>query len=88
MEVALWGENYMEVALWGENYGGGTVGRELWRWHCGERHCGVRTMEVALWGENYGGGTVGRGTVGRKLQGFAESLQQDSSNQSEIVMIN
>ena len=38
----------MEVALWGENYGGGTVGRELWRWHCGER-----TMEVALWGENY-----------------------------------
>ena len=50
----------MEVALWGENYGGGTVGRELWRWHCGERHCGERTMEVALWGENYGGGTVGR----------------------------
>ena len=38
MEVALalWGE-----ALWGENYGGGTVGRELWRWHCGD-------MEVAL----------------------------------------
>ena len=43
MEVALL-ENYdMEVALWGENYGGGTVGRELWRWHCRER-----TMEVAL----------------------------------------
>ena len=45
----------MEVALWGGNYEDGTVERELWRWHCGER-----TMEVALWGENYGGGTVGR----------------------------
>ena len=45
----------MEVALWGENYGGGTVGRELWRWRCRER-----IMEVALWGENYGGGTVRR----------------------------
>ena len=45
----------MEVALWGENYEGGTVGRELWRWQCGER-----TMEVAVWGENYGGGTVRR----------------------------
>ena len=32
----------MEVALWGENYEGG-IGRELWRWHCGER-----TMKVAL----------------------------------------
>ena len=35
MEMALWGENYdMEVALWGGNYEDGTVGRELWRWHC------------------------------------------------------
>ena len=65
----------MEVALWGGNYEDGSVGKELWRWHCGERtmevalwgenyegawHCGERTMEVALWGENYGGGTVGR----------------------------
>ena len=33
----------MEVALWGENYEGGTVGRELRRWHCWER-----TMKVAL----------------------------------------
>ena len=40
----------MEVALWGGNYEDGSVGRELWRWHCGER-----TMEVALWGENYEG---------------------------------
>ena len=43
----------MEMALWGENYEGGTVGRELWRWHCGERTFNrERTMEVALWGEN------------------------------------
>ena len=49
----------MEVALWGENYEGGTVGRELWRWHC--------AWGEALWGENYGDGTVGRGTVGREL---------------------
>ena len=31
------------------------MGRELWRWHCGEK-----IMEMALWGENYGGGTVRR----------------------------
>ena len=39
MKVALRGVNYEG----GENYKGGSVGRELWRWHCRER-----TMEVAL----------------------------------------
>ena len=29
--------------MWVGNYDDGTVGRELWRWHCGER-----TMKVAL----------------------------------------
>ena len=48
----------MEVALWG--YGGGTVGRELWSWHCRERTMEVAVWGEALWGENYGGGTVGR----------------------------
>ena len=64
MEVALWGGNYKGM---GGNYGGGTVGRELYRWHCGEGGTGrtmkVHTFQVTLIrrvSPSYKGGTVGR----------------------------